>query len=591
MGENHQQQQQQPVFSANQSHQYSHQQPYIFQEPQNLQTAQDFLHYHHHFQALWQQQRRLQDQLQQCVLGQENVVCDSTTAAAVAGSNIRPAVSFFPLNFKPPDLNENITSSKNGGLDDDGSEEDDLLRRNGAAALAMASPHYCWQNQEDSSTTIRQPFWKPLCTNLSDGSNNSQDKEVRPELNQNKYYKSSEDTEQMNSSLENSKNRLFGELESICRSASIASEANKTGGASAENLATTTTTCLPTTPDKHNTSAGATAAAMGAGIGHYHDGSETFSGDEAPVTVAAPKNKKRKKLKDELSSMAIFFDGLARQLMDRQVTLHSNFMNAIEKLDKERREREDAWRRQELEKLEQDTAAKARDRALASSREASIVSYLEKISGQSIKLPPRNYPSDFQQPMISSGAMNVELSPSTSKVCRDDLSMNMTSRRWPKAEVEALIQIRSNLELNFQRPGFKGPLWEQISNSMASMGFQRSAKRCKEKWENINKYFKKSRENAKQCRKKLKTCEYFDQLDQLYSKSQLANGGSYSCSSSSEHQAKPINENQLPNQVEGLASAGNSRQGEFNCIPSMNFTEEEEEGEEDGNADYTDEGD
>ena len=157
MGENHQQQ---PVFSANQSHQYNHQQPYIFQETQNFQTIPDFFHYHQHFQALLQQQRRLQNQLQQCVLGQENVVSTSATTAAVAGNNIRPSVSFFPLNFKPPDLNENITSSKNGGLDDDGSE-DDLFRRNSAAAaaLAMASPHYCWQNQEDSATAIRQPFW------------------------------------------------------------------------------------------------------------------------------------------------------------------------------------------------------------------------------------------------------------------------------------------------------------------------------------------------------------------------------------------------------------------------------------------------
>nr|XP_027084142.1 trihelix transcription factor GT-2-like [Coffea arabica] len=587
MGENHQQQ---PVFSANQSHQYNHQQPYIFQETQNFQTIPDFFHYHHHFQALLQQQRRLQDQLQQCVLGQENVVSTSATTAAVAGNNIRPSVSFFPLNFKPPDLNENITSSKNGGLDDDGSE-DDLFRRNSAAAaaLAMASPHYCWQNQEDSATAIRQPFWKPLCTNISDGNNNSQDKEVRLEMHQNKYYKSSEDTEQMNSSLENSKNRLFGELESICRSASVASEANKTGGASAGNLATTTSTCLPITLDKHNTNAGATAAA--AAIGHCHDGSESISGHEAPVAVVS-KNMKRKKLKDELSSMAIFFEGLVHQLMDHQEALHSNFMNAIERLDKERREREDAWRRQELEKLEQDMATRARERALASSREASIVSYLEKITGQSIKLPPRNHPSDFQPAMISSGAMNGELSPSTSKVCRDHLSINMTSRRWPKAEVEALIQIRSSLEQKFQRPGIKGPLWEQISNSMASMGFQRSAKRCKEKWENINKYFKKSRENAKQCRKKFKTCQYFDQLDQLHSKSQLANGGSYSCSSSSEHQAKPNNENQLPNPIEGLVPARNFRQGEFYCIPSMNVSEEEEEEEgEDGNVDYPDEGD
>ncbi|CAA6669815.1 unnamed protein product [Spirodela intermedia] len=45
--------------------------------------------------------------------------------------------------------------------------------------------------------------------------------------------------------------------------------------------------------------------------------------------------------------------------------------------------------------------------------------------------------------------------------------------RWPKAEVQALIQVRSNLESRFQEPGLKGPLWEEVSSAMAAMGYQR----------------------------------------------------------------------------------------------------------------------
>lgn len=133
------------VFSINQSHQYNHQQPYIFQEVYNLQTTQDFFQYHPHFQALLQQHHHQQ----QCALGPDSLINTSTTSAVV-GNYISPSVSCHPLNFKP-DLNENIGARKDG-------VEDALLRRSGAAALAMPSPRYYWQNQEDSAI-VRQPLW------------------------------------------------------------------------------------------------------------------------------------------------------------------------------------------------------------------------------------------------------------------------------------------------------------------------------------------------------------------------------------------------------------------------------------------------
>ena len=91
-----------------------------------------------------------------------------------------------------------------------------------------------------------------------------------------------------------------------------------------------------------------------------------------------------------------------------------------------------------------------------------------------------------------------------------------TSSRWPKAEVHALIQLRSNLDTRYQEAGPKGPLWEEISAGMRRMGYHRNAKRCKEKWENINKYFKKVKERNKKRPEDSKTCPYFHQLDALY---------------------------------------------------------------------------
>ncbi|CAN1801940.1 Trihelix transcription factor DF1 [Linum perenne] len=91
-----------------------------------------------------------------------------------------------------------------------------------------------------------------------------------------------------------------------------------------------------------------------------------------------------------------------------------------------------------------------------------------------------------------------------------------SSSRWPKVEVEALISLRTNLDSKYQENGPKGPLWEEISAGMKRLGYNRSSKRCKEKWENINKYFKKVKESNRKRPEDSKTCPYFHQLDALY---------------------------------------------------------------------------
>ncbi|KAF2304277.1 hypothetical protein GH714_029219 [Hevea brasiliensis] len=192
--------------------------------------------------------------------------------------------------------------------------------------------------------------------------------------------------------------------------------------------------------------------------------------------------------------------------MDHQEILHRNFLEVIERMDKERTKREEAWRCQEAEKYNREAVSRAHEQALASRREAQIVSYVEKITGQSIDLPAR------KTPLLLQPEIPEEPTKRLTPIITDSHS------RWPEAEVEALIQVRSSVETKFQEPGLKGPLWEEVSSLMASMGYQRSAKRCKEKWENINKYFRKAKESTKKRSQQSKTCSYFDQLDQLYSR-------------------------------------------------------------------------
>ena len=80
--------------------------------------------------------------------------------------------------------------------------------------------------------------------------------------------------------------------------------------------------------------------------------------------------------------------------------------------------------------------------------------------------------------------------------------IQMSSSRWPKEEVEALIRLRTNVDVDYEgNNGTKGPLWEEISLAMKKLGYDRSAEKCKEKWENINKYFKRMRQKTRESQK------------------------------------------------------------------------------------------
>jgi hypothetical protein len=287
------------------------------------------------------------------------------------------------------------------------------------------------------------------------------------------------------------------------------------------------------------------------------------------------------------SKMMRFFEGLMRQVMERQEEMQRRFIEAIERREQDRMIREEAWRRQEVARLAREQDALAQERAMAASRDAAVVSFIQRVTGQTIPMPMpssvapppafitalTHTPPPLQPTPVASAAPAPapaqpppppahHLSPTTPK---PHTTMPMTAQlqphqapspsthpqgnkeivvrapppaesqdtagsgggapspsRWPKAEVHALIQLRKELETRYQDSGPKGPLWEDISSGMRRLGYNRSAKRCKEKWENINKYFKKVKESNKKRPEDSKTCPYYHQLDALYRSKALA---------------------------------------------------------------------
>lgn len=309
-----------------------------------------------------------------------------------------------------------------------------------------------------------------------------------------------------------------------------------------------------------------------------------FAGEPSVGAAATSRKRKRSSQSSKRGSgdddrMMEFFEGLMKQVMQKQEAMQQSFLEAIEKREQDRMVREEAWKRQEMARLAREQELMAQERAISAARDAAIISFLQKITGQTIELPPQvpvpSAPPPQSAPStLATTHIPVQAKPAnplasllqqphhmrqTEKTVTETVadkgqhsiasqalvtipeqqrpvpheqedqigasgSSELPSSRWPKAEVLALISIRGGLESRYQEAGPKGPLWEEISAGMQRMGYQRSAKRCKEKWENINKYFKKVKESNKKRPEDAKTCPYFHQLDALYRQKTL--GGS-----------------------------------------------------------------
>jgi hypothetical protein len=286
--------------------------------------------------------------------------------------------------------------------------------------------------------------------------------------------------------------------------------------------------------------------------------------------------------------MMSFFEGLMQQVVERQEEMQRRFLDTMEKREAERTAREEAWRRQEVGRINREQDQLAQERAAAASRDAAIIAFLQRIGGghsvvqppavslvpmsaaqvhvhhtpppkQPTPQPPQSKPisaSPLQQqppqeqykeaspqhagttprgapPTTPGSGASLDLAPPASDQYHvvDSVSGGggegggVSSSRWPKAEVHALIQLRMDMYNCYQENGPKGPMWEEISAGMRRLGYSRNSKRCKEKWENINKYYKKVKESNKRRPEDSKTCPYFHQLEAIYRKKQQRQDG------------------------------------------------------------------
>ncbi|GFP88123.1 trihelix transcription factor ptl [Phtheirospermum japonicum] len=120
--------------------------------------------------------------------------------------------------------------------------------------------------------------------------------------------------------------------------------------------------------------------------------------------------------------------------------------------------------------------------------------------------------------------------------------------RWPRQETLTLLEIRSKLDPKFKEANQKGPLWDEVSRIMSEeYGYHRSGKKCREKFENLYKYYKKTK-GGKAGRQDGKHYRFFRQLEALYGDQTNNNNINSSASVSDQtHFPKNTNINSLAN--------------------------------------------
>ncbi|XP_078434823.1 duplicated homeodomain-like superfamily protein [Wolffia australiana] len=238
-------------------------------------------------------------------------------------------------------------------------------------------------------------------------------------------------------------------------------------------------------------------------------GSDSWSSEDVGHGSKRARRKRSWRVK-----MKEFVDQQLERFMTIQEAWLERMLATLETKEKERITIEEERRKREAASLAEEHRFWARERAWMEARDSALIEALERLSGWT----------------------PITLSPSPDDVHGIDCGNDQDSRRWPDREVTCLVQLRTAMEERFQGACSKNGLWEEISAKMGSSGYSRSAKRCKEKWENINKYFRKTRKCSKRRKESSRTCQYYKHLDSLYA----GQGSEQSCAENRSEEAAVV---------------------------------------------------
>ncbi|CDP08536.1 unnamed protein product [Coffea canephora] len=277
--------------------------------------------------------------------------------------------------------------------------------------------------------------------------------------------------------------------------------------------------------------------------------------ENAELVKESTKSRKRKR-NHKFEMFKGFCEAVVKKIVEQQEVLHNKLIEDMVRRDRESIARDEAWKCQEMDRINKEIEMRAQEQAIACDRQGKIIDLLKKftsgseadqslvrriedllkvtnssnsVTSSSEILPPSSLNSDQTKlEAVTSASMAISHQNPTLKMVSapNERGERIAGKRWPRDEVQALINLKCRLTNNSTsddsiKEGAKGPLWERISQGMLELGYKRSSKRCKEKWENINKYFRKTKDNNKKRSLDSRTCPYFHQLSTLYGQGTL----------------------------------------------------------------------
>lgn len=196
-----------------------------------------------------------------------------------------------------------------------------------------------------------------------------------------------------------------------------------------------------------------------------------------------------------------FIDSQMRKLMEKQEAWLEKLMKTLEQKEKERSLREEEWRKQEVARIEKEHKFWAKERAWIEARDSALMEALKNLTGKEIDHYKSNLACSSLPDQILNNNNNQDIDQDHGSEVQNNVSRaklgdhHDDQNSWPESEITRMIQLRTSMESRFSQGGFpEEVLWEDIAAKMACLGYDRSGSMCKEKWESINDYVKKSKE-------------------------------------------------------------------------------------------------
>ncbi|KAI3984874.1 hypothetical protein MKX01_004642 [Papaver californicum] len=208
-----------------------------------------------------------------------------------------------------------------------------------------------------------------------------------------------------------------------------------------------------------------------------------------------------------------FVDSRMKKLMDTQEAWLDKVLKTLEHKEQERILREEEWRGQETARLDQEHIFWAKERARFEARDAVIMEGLQRMVGNELKV------SSPDQELIATNFHETTGNKNHDRTQAFRKMIVNSHNRWLEDEISNLTHLRNGMESRFHQCGYsEKSLWEDISSKMASLGYNRSAEICEEKWLRVNKYITKTNAESNSTYKESSRNEvpHFQHLDSIH---------------------------------------------------------------------------